>query len=281
MFNYKCPCCNLVRNSEIDGLPFEADLPGKGRRKVCPHCWQTKPYSTENNVLQGAMNTVDLHGLELEVHAYGQSKAIMCDAQYGLIPTEDCSIREWDGVGEQYEAVEFISSIRANSSGLRQSLRTWIKSGADFTTEDTGQHIHFSRSDWPREKYEAVKAYADEIFLPLEKYLIEHPKEVEQVFGRPFNRAYAAPSHGRWFSTRYVWLNLNLCNQFELRIAKFRTIDQYKALVDFTKELMAKINTWFFGHNHDPEQTGEQLVKLFRKYAAGKAATFKQSKFKD
>ena len=135
--------------------------------------------------------------------------------------------------------------------------------------------------DWNEEKWRAIKDNANALFLPLERYLIDHPLATERVFGRYFSTDYAAPTGGNWLGDRYVWLNIGLEDQLELRIAKFQSIDQYKALVDFCREFLGKIETWFFGHAQDADQCAEKLVELFQKYAAGKAATFKQSKFSD
>ena len=280
--DYVCVRCKLPHWFD-EGLPFEGFHPSLGRRLTCPNCFKTLSYATRvDEFCPGKAVVKDgfLWGCEFESHVTKEAKAVMLNPSYGLVPTRDGSIKPWIS-GPQYEGVEFKMFIRSNSSGLRKMFRTWLSAGAIFDTEDTGQHIHFSRIDWDKEKWNSVKRHANKLFMPLERYLIAHPAETEKVFGRYFSEDYAAPTGGFPGADRYVWLNVELDGQLELRIAKFRSIDQYKALIDFCREFLQKLETWFFGHAQDADQCAEKLVELFKKYAAGEAATYKQSKFKD
>ena len=281
--DYICVRCKLPHWFS-EGLPFEGVHPSLGKRLTCPECFQTLSYGTRVDEFFGGKAVIKdgfMWGCEFESHVTAAAKAVLTNPAYGLVPTSDCSIEPWIS-GPEYEAVEWKMYIRSNSSGLRKMLRTWIAAGAVFDTSDTGQHIHFSRTDWDEEKWAAIRRHAAELFLPLEKYMVRHPEETEKVFGRYFSEDYADATNGDFgFGSRYVWLNANLDGQMELRIAKFRSIDQYKALIDFCREFLGKIETWFFGHAQDSAQCAEKLIELFKKYAAGEAATYKQSKFKD
>ena len=281
--DYVCVRCGLP-HWFAEGLPFEGNHPSKGRRLTCPECFRTLPYSTKvDEFFDGKAVVKDLFmwGSEIESHVMTTTKAVMTNPAYGLVPTRAGSIKTWLS-GLNYEGIEWKMYIRSNSSGVRKMFRTWLAAGGVFDTADTGQHIHFSRADWPDWKWEAVQRHAAELFLPLEKYMVRHPEETEKVFGRYFSEDYADVTNGDFgFGSRYVWLNADLDGQLELRLAKFKSIDQYKGLIDFCREFLQRIETWFFGHAQDADQCAEQLVKLFKKYADGKAATFKQSKFSD
>lgn len=280
--DYVCIRCGLPHWFS-EGLPFEGVHPSLGRRLTCPNCFRTLSYGTRvDEFFSGKAVVKDgfMWGVEWESHVTPTAKAVMTNPSYGLVPTRDGSIHP-ELSGPLYEGVEWKMFIRSNSSGLRKMLRTWIGAGAVFDTSDTGQHVHFSRADWGEEKWAAVRRNANRLFLPLEKYMLQHSDEVERVFGRDFSADYAAPTGGFPGADRYVWLNVTLDSQLELRIAKFQSIDQFKGLIDFCREFLGKIETWYFGHRYDPQQTADQLIGLFKKYAAGEAATYKQSKFKD
>lgn len=246
------------------------NIPGvahDGRRYVCPVHKNNYSYSTKNtNVVHKAAKHGFRFGLELECVPFSENaRAVLCSAHYGLIPTRDGSL-PWGGV-------EFKTGIIENGSAVKSAMFSWVKF-ADFTHPKCGQHINFSRDDWPSWKYLYLQDNAIAIFQQLAEHMIEDETKTEKVCGRYFTH-YAG--NYRDYFQHENWLNLSHRGRLEWRLAKMQSPQQYFWLICMCKEMCEQLDTHLFQYvgtdkeEHAKEKTAKKLVDLFDKYAAGNA----------
>ena len=271
---FKCACCEHVKPM-IDVSGLSAKIAGRGKRFICKECATTKAYSTAN--------TVDVHkqakhgfrfGCELECVPYSEEdKLAMCSSDYNLIPTRDSSL--------PFGGVEFKTGIIKNVSGMKSMLRSF-ENHADFTDERCGQHINFSDMYMTYDEYDAIRMFAGELFNDLCDYMQKNLDEVEKVCGRKptvyCELKYNYFGHG-------TWLNLTHCGneedpekcRIEWRLAKVASPNQYVWLIFMCREMLECIKNNFIAYlgtdkeEHKTKLTAKKLVKIFQKYADGKA----------
>lgn len=205
-------------------------------------------------------------GFELECIPYSdEAKAAMLQSGYGFIATSDGSL-PWGGV-------EFKTPVYENLNGVRQILIT-VASLANFTDPHCGQHVNASMTGWSYDDYDIIRDHANGLFDPLMEHMGKEAKATEKVCGRYF--VHYAGDYGEY--TRHEnWLNLSHDNRIEWRLAKMQSAQQYFHLVNMVKEMLACIETNFLQHVGSKLEaqkvgvTANKLIRIFDKYAAGKA----------
>lgn len=239
-------------------------IPALGYRYICENCAENGSYYDKNGALHSKQAGHGFRcGFELECVPYSNAdRAAMCSHHYGLLPTRDGSLP----IG----GVEFKSPIYRNLSGIKSAMRSWEKM-ADFSNRQCGQHINFSMVNWPIEYYTRIRNNAPGLFNELQCYMEDHPEETRRVCGRNF--CHYAGAYGD-YERHENWLNLSHADRLEWRLAKIASVNQYFHLVNLMMEICNCLENNFLNHPGDRRKTAvtsAKIVRLFKKYADGKA----------
>lgn len=141
-----------------------------------------------------------------------------------------------------------------------QALPYW-----DMTPDSCGMHVNVGRRNWDEDTLDVLYSNRAALYNPLTAYLYSHPYDTKLVFGRFFGgwaEDYITRAHESYINHHKTWI--------EYRLPHFVNETQMlwccQMLVDFNEQL----NRFVEGKQTAPK-TGEKLVRIFQKYAAGKA----------
>lgn len=269
----KCVHCGAMKNV----LFMRKDSKGK---HVCNSCLHVDGYCTKNNeTLYNPSSTHKTYGFEFEcvpIKKDGFDGHVeMMSSKYGLIPTEDGSLP----IGGIEYKTPTINGLR----GVRHMFND-VYGMVKFSSEKCGQHINIGDSKYiDTVAMKRIRYFKDYLFDNLTDYMTEHEDDVKRICGRNFTY-YADNNH------RYVhgsWLNLDNSNRLEFRISKFKNPKQYFELVNMWTEMLdAIINGFIIPYEEDSvrknginaEKTCNHLIRIFKRYADGKASVQARSK---
>lgn len=276
---FKCVRCQ--GNFPWASAQETAYIPSLGRRYVCPECAVVKGYSTSNemSVHSETQNRFAV-GIEWECVPFDKScEHAMCSGHYALIPTHDSSLPQG--------GVEFKSPMYRNLSALKSSMRSWLKF-SDVSDPKCSQHINFSAAFLTPNVCRAIlqPEHVHLIFDPLRFYMKCNPDETIRVCGKNFswyaNEELDYSEHNCWLNLSHM---LEQSGRMEWRLAKVQNANQYFWLINMCLEILKAIENNFAKYvegektiddvnviRHKAELTGNKIVKIFKKYAEGKAS---------
>lgn len=230
-------------------------------RYICNECAQINRYGFGNDL---KTHKEKKHGLTIgfELECVPKSRTgylSMISEIYKLVPTEDSSLPE--------DGVEFNTPVYQNMSGLKQMFRTFERY-ADFSHRDCGHHINVGHTGIGSNEMYAIRRAGRMLFLPLLNELRSNSADTKRVFGRDFS-FYCNDNMD--LCGHQTWLNLANNNRIEFRLAKFVDSTQYMWLAFMCREITEAIYKDFIVDGKDPAKLGKKIVKIYRKYADGKA----------
>ena len=269
----KCVHCGAMKNIRF----MHKDSKGK---YVCDSCLHVEGYCTKNNeTLYNPSSTHKTYGFEFECVPIKRSgfdgHVEMMSSKYGLIPTEDGSL--------PLGGIEYKTPTINGLRGVRRMFND-VYGMVKFSSVKCGQHVNIGDSEYiDATAMHRIRYFKDYLFDNLTDYMTEHEDDVKRVCGRNFTY-YADNNH------RYVhgsWLNLGNNNRLEFRISKFKNPKQYFELVNMWTEMLDAIIKGFVipyedGNVHknsiNAEKTCNHLIRIFKRYADGKASVQARSK---
>lgn len=269
----KCAHCGTMKNIRF----MRKDSKGK---YVCDGCLRVEGYCTKNNeTLYNPSSTHKTYGFEFEcvpIRKGGFDGHVeMMSSKYGLIPTEDGSL--------PLGGIEYKTPTINGLRGVRRMFND-VYGMVKFSSAKCGQHINIGDNKYiDSTAMKRIRYFKDYLFDNLTDYMTEHEDDVKRVCGRNFTY-YADNNH------RYVhgsWLNLSNNNRLEFRISKFKNPRQYFELVNMWTEMLDAIIKGFVipyedGNVHknsiNAEKTCNHLIRIFKRYADGKASVQARSK---
>lgn len=194
-------------------------------------------------------------GAEFETNqATTEEERLYLYANYGLICTADCTVTE-----------EFISPIIQGLHGGKKYLEGIYKVLDIANGDNVGTHLNFSLAKWSGISIAEYGDCLDEL-ADYMRYNLTHNQLVE-VFGRGFS------TYAEFTDYNYVhgkWLNLGHNGRVELRLAKFKNVQQYFYLACMCKEWALIIDDYIEG-KFNCEKTGKRLIKALNNRLSGKA----------
>ena len=284
----KCTCCHAVHlTSEM----VQTQMPNRGNAHayMCQRCAnQNEYYHTTNNKNRGTtkVNAVKV-GTELEV-SYNDMHARNIMFEYGLIPTNDCSLHGRN-------TCEFVTGIQKGlniASKMVVTIENLVNTGHLEINNSCGTHFHVSINDMKNENGEQVymsyiKRFYHSLFIPLTEAMQANPEATKAVFGRYFQDDYckAITQYSTPDYDRYLFINVLANSNIEFRLNKFQSAKQMQNLMKMEVEMVQAIITNFCEHfndtkidtrryanmteyrKHKANMTAGKLVKIFKKYA--------------
>lgn len=280
----KCTCCN--REFQTSDM-IKTAMPKRGGAPAyyCRECNRNRSYHTSNNVMQGRakVNAVCV-GIELET-SYTTDNARNQLFEYGLIPTNDCSL---------YGArtCEYVSGIMQGlniASKLAVSIETLKNAGELEVNDSCGTHFHVSVNAMRDSNGEQVymgyiRRFYHSLFVPLSKAMNENPEATKNLFGRYFTHYAEEITETSNADNRYFFINVTNNSNIEFRLNRYRNAKQFQNLMKMEVEMIKAIVTNFCEHfndtdidtrryknmteyrKHKASMTANKLVKIFKKY---------------
>ena len=204
---------------------------------ICPNCSATKGYGTKNKSYKHKPVKKGItYGFEFECKPNSRDDILnIISPRYGFIPTEDCSLPS--------NGVEFKSPIYNSLIGVNAVLNM-LDASTSCSDRAYGTHINIGHKDYNVAVKQRVFHYADYIFNPLKKYMLENREETERFCGRYFCR-YASPTENRSdFICHSSFINLAHDDRIEFRISKYRNTKQFMRLMAMWGAVMQNIISW-------------------------------------
>ena len=219
---------------------------------VCSGCERRKGYSLPNRLALGQMGRLPSFSLEFEVAASRYDDEVnqaLILLKYGFVRTSDATVDD-----------EYKSPIYGSLRVFRKPLNV-LNTLRHLVTERCGTHLHVGFPDWS-----ALYPVREEIFGPFIDHLQHHEEQTINFWGRTFSQqASAELIEGE----RHVCINIGSRHPtIEFRLPRFRSAQQYLAVVQFCRTATA-----FLGEQFDPdnegaltcEQIADRLLRLYRK----------------
>lgn len=284
----KCTCCQAVFQT-ADMVKTAMPNRGSAAAYMCQRCaHQNEWYHTTNHKNRGTQKVNAVHvGTELEV-SYNDMHARNIMFEYGLIPTNDCSLR-----GEN--TCEFVTGIQSGlniASKMVVTIENLINENHLEINQSCGTHFHVSVNDMKDENgnqiyMNYIKRFYHSLFIPLCEVMQANPDATKAVFGRYFQGDYCKPiNQYSSVEDRYLFINVKANSNIEFRLNKFQTAKQMQNLMKMEVEFVQTIITNFCEHfndskidarryenmtayrKHKASVTAKKLVKIFEKYAS-------------
>lgn len=180
-------------------------------------------------------------------------------ASYHFVPSKDCTVD-----------VEYHEPNRLNLHSFKREIEGMLSTGIIFDNSHAGHHINVSDVNWTHTDLLKIRRHKLALFMPLQEYMVNHEEDTEKVFGRYFTR-YACECENNSDFCHGYWLNLENDNRIEFRLAHFKNTNQFFYLANLCEDITEKISEFLYS-DKPVEKTAREIVKLFQKYAAGKAA---------
>lgn len=282
----KCTCCNSV-DFTANMVKTPMAKRGMANAYMCNRCaTQNQYYHSSNNKNRGTqkVNAVFV-GTELEV-SYNDAYARNTMFEYGLIPTNDCSL-------SGRNTCEFVTGIQSGlniASKMVVTIERLINEGHLEINNSCGTHFHVSINAMKDENGQQVymgyiKRFYHSLFLPLCEEMQANPEVTKNIFGRYFTDYATAFNQYSSVDNRYLFINVTNNSNIEFRLNKFQNAKQMQNLMKMEVEMVQTIITNFCEHFNDTEidsrryenmtqyrkhkanVTAKKLVKIFNKYA--------------
>ena len=231
---------------------------------ICADCMEIGGYSLENRKERENAYNYDSYTYSFELECIPNSKSahgLLISREYDFYATYDSSINSFGGA-------EFKTPIYGNLHGLKQIFRTVEENTT--VNENCGSHINVGHDYYMAKYINVLRNNASNLFNPLCEYMVSHRINTINVFGRYFNDYCDIACCNGDYINHYNWLNLINYNRVEFRLCKFVDAKQYFWLTNLCSDIL---NTIFKNLDKGVEYSkiGQKLVKIFIKYAAGKA----------
>lgn len=282
-----CQCCNRqFPTAEM----VKTAMPKRGNASayMCRRCAESnQSYHSQSNKDRGTQKVNQVFvGLELET-AYTSDNARNQLFAYGMIPTNDCSLR-----GSR--TCEYVSGIIQGlniPSKLAVSIENLMNDGELQINDSCGTHFHISINAMKNAQGEQIymnyiKRFYHSLFLPLTEVMQANPEVTETLFGRYFTHyAEAIAESSQPEYNRYLFINVTNASNIEFRLNKYQNAKQFQNLMKMEVEMVQAIVTNFCEHfndenidsrrynnmreyrKHKASVTANKLVKIFKKYA--------------
>jgi hypothetical protein len=146
----------------------------------------------------------------------------------------------------------------------------------DMSDERCGTHVNVSRPDWKGYEVGAISDDASMLFSEISAYLASHEDDTRKVFGRTFG--YYAENSGD-YNSHYCWIHLRKRQNFiEFRLPHYVRSDTFLHTMQLCFDWTDVLTDYVRGDVKTAEEASHKLVKIFRKYAEGKAPCQKASR---
>ena len=208
---------------------------------VCYRCLARKSYETANTRQVGQFDGLPMFSVEFEVSAERVSASewqrTLLLLKHGYVRTEDSTVDE-----------EYKSPIYRSLDPFL-SVLPLLDSLGGCVTGRCGTHIHI---DCPEK--ERLWGCEWEVFSPLEQYIEDHREQSLAFWGR-------SRSFNDWFNTNTRY------DTVEFRLPRFRSAQQYLAVVQFCRQAGLLINEYLMQPqtelSSDSLCIGEDLLSLY------------------
>ncbi len=282
----KCTCCETV-DFTSNMVKTAMAKRGMANAYMCNRCAnQNQYYHSVSNKNRGTQKVNQVFvGTELEV-SYNDMYARNTMFEYGLIPTNDCSL-------SGNRTCEFVTGIQSGlniASKMAVTIETLINGGHLEINNSCGTHFHVSinamKDENGNQTYMGyIKRFYHSLFLPLCNEMQANPEVTKAVFGRYFTDYALSFNEYSSIDNRYLFINVLNNSNIEFRLNKFKTAKQYQNLMKMEVEMVQAIVTNFCEHfndekidsrryenmtqyrKHKANVTAKKLVKIFKKYA--------------
>ncbi|HEY7419235.1 MAG TPA: hypothetical protein VH593_28895 [Ktedonobacteraceae bacterium] len=225
---------------------------------LCAACEAQKSYWLSNEVTKGRMCKLPSFSLEFEIAAEApQRRRALILLQYQFERTHDSSVDD-----------EYKSPIYANLRAFRKPLMV-LHELRDLVSTQCGTHLHVAFE--PKGELYSVR---ETVFGPLIAYLSSREEQTIAFWGRTFcDQAQASLDT----SERHVCFNVRSRHPtIEYRLPRFRTAEQYLAVVRFCRSITAFLEGHLDPYNSciapqarskplAPEQIGNQVLLRYKK----------------
>lgn len=224
---------------------------------VCPSCEGRKSYSRQNRIAVGRLGRLPTFSVEFEVAApYGCPE----HANQALVLLKHGFVRTYDGTVDD----EYKSPIYCSVRAFRKPLAV-LDTLRHLVDERCGTHLHVGF-----QATAVLYAVRQEVFGKLIEYMGNQEDQTIHFWGRTFS-----PQAGDNLQTgdRHVCINVgSRCPTIEFRLPRFRSANQYLAVVQFCRTATAFLNEEFTLNMSrkalEPSQMGDRVLALYRKAIA-------------
>lgn len=255
-----CTClgCNqLVPWKDVEAAPTK----GRGeKRYVCSTCRTTKSVRDTNTT---ALHSEKVHGFKFRFTLQGTPRS---EAGYNAMLSQVYKLLPQEGKKIQFQTPEYLSG-----NGIKSALRSFNEF-VDFSTGNQHRMEIWHTEHISDTNMNQIKSVASDLFGPLLDEMKENQDATIKVYGQTFND-----------SARYSYnfdhksaINLR-SNSIVFNLPKFNSPNQYYHLTEMHREFIECIATNYFQYlgtskeSRKVQVTANKLVKIFQKYAEGKA----------
>lgn len=234
---------------------------------MCMDCMEVKSYFAKNDIIRWGTDNLNgfTYGFEFEIiPASLASHALLISRDFRMIATDDGSLP----IG----GIEFKTPVYDSLHGVKQIFRTVADN--QITNYETdrccGTHVHIGHVDrYTPHTRNIIINNIRELVKPLGEYLKTNKEECEAVFGRYFTY-YANFKDDTTYNNHESWINLENDTNIEFRLCKMVTPEQYFFCVCMIKDMFTTMLDFAEG-KITLEKSQKKLIKIFQKYANGKA----------
>lgn len=282
----KCTCCGTI---DLTENMVKTALANRGGRNayMCQRCAnENRTYHAQANKNRGTEKVNGVYiGIELET-SYSNDYARNTLFEYGLIPTNDCSLH---GV----RTCEYVTGILSGlniASKMAVTIETLMQENHLEINNSCGTHFHVSinamKNDYGEQVYMGyINRFYHSLFVPLCKAMQDNPTTTIAMFGRDFSNWSKTIDENTYTGDRYNFINTTNNSNIEFRLNKFVNAKQYQNLMKMEVEIVQAVVTNFCEHfndekidtrryanmteyrKHKANVTAKKLVKIFEKYA--------------
>lgn len=221
---------------------------------VCLSCERRKSYSQANRIAVGRMGRLPTFSVEFEVAApFGCPESV----NQALVLLKHGFVRTYDGTVDD----EYKSPIYCSVRAFRKPLAV-LDTLRHLVDERCGTHLHVGF-----QATGVLYAVRQEVFGKLIGYMHGHEAQTIHFWGRTFS-----PQAGANLQTEDRHVCINVGSRYptiEFRLPRFRSADQYLAVVQFCRTATAFLNEEFSLNISrkplEPSQIGDRVLALYRK----------------
>lgn len=262
---WHCACCGRVLSPADIMLatviyPKTRDM----QAYVCDDCMNIQSYHTDNNNVRFSDYDYSNYSYSFELESVPNgpsSHGLLISREYRFIATRDGSL--------PFGGVEFKTPIYPTLHGLKQTFKTFAEN-VNCADSRCGSHINIGHVFYINKYMDTLRANADTLFMPLANYMYEHKLDTINVCGRYFTHYACMPVDETSFMEHTCFINLTHDTHVEFRISKFVDAMQYFWLANMWHDVLDCIFK-NLDKGVECDKIGQKVVKIFIKYAAGKA----------
>ena len=266
----KCDRCGKLYVGQEDWVKFYPKTRDR-EAYICPDCIKVKSYYDKNDFIRYTTSKEEksrwTFSFELESYPLTQqAHALLCSSDYQFLPTRDGSLMP--------NGVEYKTPVYSCLNGVKPIFRAFEEC-ADPSPSECGQHINIGHTSYINEySYMDILNDAEPFFSPLYYHMKENKEKTMVVCGRMFNE-YCMMAND--YNSHYNWISIRNYYKIEFRLSKFVDSNQYFWLVNMWKDMLDVYFKDIFpkryetGHQERLVKGSKKLIKIFDKYADGKA----------